>query len=144
MSPKRDFGGAFTRGPLPKSKEWGNHILSTRAGMQVCPSSRYAVILVTKGRPSSLRAARAEADREYSFRPTPASTSSLNTRFLSLGTVQGRPEEALSLLATAADTPITRAYTALAHVRAGDREKGLEMVHEAERHPRQDFAALAL
>ena len=58
--------------------------------------------------------------------------------------VQGRHEEALSLLATAADTPITRAYMALAHVRAGDREKALEIVHEAERHPRQDFAALVL
>jgi hypothetical protein len=33
---------------------------------------------------------------------------------------------------------------ALAHVRAGDREKALEIVHEAERHPRQDFAALVL
>ena len=58
--------------------------------------------------------------------------------------VQGRHEEALSLLATAADTPITRAYMALAHVRAGDREKALEIVHEAERHPRQDFATLVL
>ena len=58
--------------------------------------------------------------------------------------VQGRHEEALSLLATAADTPITRAYMALAHVRAGDREKALEIVHEAERHPRQDFPALVL
>jgi adenylate cyclase len=58
--------------------------------------------------------------------------------------VQGRHEEALSLLATAADTPITRAYMALAHVRAGDREKALEIVHEAERYPRQDFAALVL
>jgi hypothetical protein len=28
--------------------------------------------------------------------------------------------------------------------RAGDREKALEIVHEAERHPRQDFAALVL
>jgi len=58
--------------------------------------------------------------------------------------VQGRHEEALSLLATAADTPITRAYMALAHVRAGERERALEIVHEAERHPRQDFAALVL
>jgi serine/threonine protein kinase/Tfp pilus assembly protein PilF len=58
--------------------------------------------------------------------------------------VQGRHDEALSLLATAADTPITRAYMALAHVRAGDREKALEIVHQAECHPRQDFAALVL
>jgi hypothetical protein len=58
--------------------------------------------------------------------------------------VQGRHEEALRMMATAADTPITRAYMALAHVRAGDREKALEIVHEAERHPRQDFAALVL
>jgi hypothetical protein len=33
---------------------------------------------------------------------------------------------------------------ALAHVRSGDREKALEIVHEAESHPRQDFAALVL
>ena len=58
--------------------------------------------------------------------------------------VQGRHEEALTLLATAAETPITRAYMALAHVQAGDREKALEIVHEAERHPRLDFAALVL
>ena len=61
-----------------------------------------------------------------------------------LYSAQGRHQEALSLLASAADTPITRAYMALAHVRAGDREKALEIVHEAERHPRQDFAALVL
>jgi serine/threonine protein kinase/tetratricopeptide (TPR) repeat protein len=61
-----------------------------------------------------------------------------------LYSVQGRHEDALSVLATAADTPITRAYMALAHVRAGHREKALEIVHEAERHPRQDFAALVL
>ena len=54
MSPSVILGGAFTRGPLPKSKEWGNKSLSTSAGMQLCPSSRYAVILVTKGRLSSL------------------------------------------------------------------------------------------
>jgi tetratricopeptide (TPR) repeat protein len=58
--------------------------------------------------------------------------------------VQGRHEEAISLLDAAADTPITRAYTALAHVRAGDREKALEIVREVERHPRQDFTALVL
>ena len=58
--------------------------------------------------------------------------------------VQGRHEEALRMMATASDTPITRAYMALAHVRAGDRGKALEIVHEAERHPRQDFAALVL
>jgi tetratricopeptide (TPR) repeat protein len=57
---------------------------------------------------------------------------------------QGRHEEALRMMATAADTPISRAYMALAHVRAGDREKALEIVHEAEGHPRQDFAALVL
>ena len=61
-----------------------------------------------------------------------------------LYSVQGRHEEAISVLAGAADTPIARAYMALAHVRAGDREKALEIVHEAERHPRQDFPALVL
>jgi eukaryotic-like serine/threonine-protein kinase len=58
--------------------------------------------------------------------------------------VQGRHEEAIRVLAGTADNPITRAYMALAHVRAGDREKALEIVHEAERHPRQDFPALVL
>jgi serine/threonine protein kinase/Flp pilus assembly protein TadD len=58
--------------------------------------------------------------------------------------VQGKHEDALRMMATAADTPTTRAYMALAHVRAGHREKALEIVHEAERHPREDFAALVL
>jgi hypothetical protein len=48
------------------------------------------------------------------------------------------------VLTGTADTPITRSYIALAHVRAGNREKALEIVHEAERHPRQDFPALVL
>jgi len=61
-----------------------------------------------------------------------------------LYSVQGRHEEAISVLAGAADTPTTRAYMALAHVRAGNREKALEIIHEAERHPRQDFPALLL
>jgi len=61
-----------------------------------------------------------------------------------LYSVQGRHEEAISVLAGAADTPTTRAYMALAHVRAGNREKALEIIHEAERHPRQDFPALVL
>ncbi len=42
-----------------------------------------------------------------------------------LHSAQGRHQEALRVLASAADTPITRAYMALAYVRAGDREKGL-------------------
>jgi len=57
---------------------------------------------------------------------------------------QGRHEEALSVLASAADTPITRAYMALAYVRAGDREKALQIAHELESRPRQDLAALVL
>jgi TolB-like protein/thioredoxin-like negative regulator of GroEL len=57
---------------------------------------------------------------------------------------QGRHEEALKVLANAADTPTTRAYMALAHVRAGDREKALEIAHELERKPRQDLTALVL
>lgn len=61
-----------------------------------------------------------------------------------LYSLQGRHEEAVSVLAGAADTPITRAYMALAHVRAGLREKALEIVHEDERHGRQDFSALVL
>ena len=61
-----------------------------------------------------------------------------------LYSVQGRHKEAIRVLAGVADTSITRAYMALAHVRAGDREKALEIVHEAERHPQQDFSALVL
>jgi len=61
-----------------------------------------------------------------------------------LYSVQGRHKEAIRVLAGVADTSITRAYMALAHVRAGDREKALEIVHEAERHSQQDFAALVL
>jgi len=61
-----------------------------------------------------------------------------------LYSVQGRHKEAIRLLAGVDDTSITQAYMALAHARAGDREKALEIVHEAERHPRQDFPALVL
>ena len=64
ISPSVILGEHLQGKPLTESKEWGNDILSTSAGMQVCPSSRYAVILVTKGRPPSL-AARTEAGREY-------------------------------------------------------------------------------
>ena len=45
-----------------------------------------------------------------------------------LYSVQGRHEEALRMLSSVADTPITRAYMALAHVRAGHRDKALEIV----------------
>jgi hypothetical protein len=50
----------------------------------------------------------------------------------------------IEVLAGAADTPIARAYMALAYVRAGDREKALEIIHEPECHPWQDFLALVL
>jgi thioredoxin-like negative regulator of GroEL len=57
---------------------------------------------------------------------------------------QGKHEEALSVLASTADTPTTRAYMALVHARAGHREKALEIAHELERQPQKDFAALVL
>ncbi len=61
-----------------------------------------------------------------------------------LYSVQGRHQEALSLLAGAADTPTTRAYMALAHAKAGHREKALEIAHQLELQPRQDFTVFVL
>jgi len=53
-------------------------------------------------------------------------------------------EHTLSLLSSVVETRPTRGYMALAHVRAGPREKALEIVHKVEREPRPDFAALVL
>lgn len=57
---------------------------------------------------------------------------------------QGRHEEALSVLARTAASPLTRAFMALVHAHAGHREKALEIVQELEREPRLDFAGFVL
>jgi adenylate cyclase len=62
----------------------------------------------------------------------------------SVYSAQGRHEEALSVLANAADTSITRANMALAHARASHREKAMEIAHELERQPGQYFASFVL
>jgi len=61
-----------------------------------------------------------------------------------LYSADGRHEEAFTLLASAPDTPTTRAYVALAHARGGHRERALEIAHELERQPRRDFSGYVL
>jgi TolB-like protein/DNA-binding winged helix-turn-helix (wHTH) protein/tetratricopeptide (TPR) repeat protein len=61
-----------------------------------------------------------------------------------LYSAQGRHEQAVSLLASAPDIPITRAYMALSFARGGHRETALEIAHELERQPRRDFVGYVL
>ena len=57
---------------------------------------------------------------------------------------QEKYEEALGVLAKAADSSSTRAYMALVHALAGRREKALEIAQELESEPRLDFAGFTL
>ena len=122
---------------------YGDMVNEAQIAVQLDPLSVNAIFRLGAGFYECRRYAEAEEQFQKALKLHPGFDFAAYVLAMVYG-VQGRHEEALSLLATAADTPITRAYMALAHVRAGDREKALEIVHEAERNPRQDFAALVL
>jgi serine/threonine protein kinase/Tfp pilus assembly protein PilF len=122
---------------------YDEELAEARIAVQLDPLSVNAIYRLGTGFYETRRYAEAAEQLQKALELNPDFVFAAHSLAVSYN-AQGKHEEALSVLASTADTPTTRAYMALVHARAGHREKALEIAHELERQPQKDFAALVL